>query len=103
MRAKIAQIRVELMKRRHRPMTEVGRWLNRVVQGYLNYHAVPGNLYRLRGMCSEIERVLRHSLMRTSQRPKMPWSRFQRIAERFMPTTRNAHPYPEARFYASHT
>jgi hypothetical protein len=42
-------------------------------------------------------------LMRRSQRPKMPWSRFQRIAKRFMPTTRNAHPHPEARFYASHT
>jgi group II intron reverse transcriptase/maturase len=103
MRAKMVQIRAELMKRRHRPIAEVGRWLNRVVQGYLNYHAVPGNLYRLRGMCSEIERAWRHALMRRSQRPKMPWSRFQRIAKRFMPTTRNAHPHPEARFYASHT
>jgi len=102
-RAKMAQIRIELMKRRHRPIAEVGRWLSRVVQGYLNYHAVPGNLYRLRSMCSEIERAWRHSLMRRSQRPKMPWSRFQRIAKRFMPTTRNAHPHPEARFYASHT
>ena len=103
LRAKIAQIRVELMKRRHRPIAEVGRWLNRVVQGYLNYHAVPGNLYRLRGMCSEIERAWRHALLRRSQRPKMPWSRFQRIAKRFMPTTRNVHPYPQARFYASYT
>lgn len=103
MRAKIAQIRVELMKRRHRPIAEVGRWLNRVVQGYLNYHAVPGNLYRLRSMCSEIERAWRHALMRRSQRPKMPWSRFQKIAKRFMPNIRNAHPYPQARFYASHT
>lgn len=103
MRAKIARIRAELMTRRHRPMAEVGRWLHRVVQGYLNYHAVPGNLYRLRSMCSEIERAWRHALMRRSQRPKMPWSRFQRIATRFMPTTRNAHPHPEARFYASHT
>ena len=103
MRVKIAQIRVELMKRRHQTIAEVGGWLNRVVQGYLNYHAVPGNLYRLRSMCSEIERAWRHSLTRRSQRPKMPWSRFQRIAKRFMPTTRNAHPHPEARFYASHT
>ena len=79
-RAKMAQIRIELMKRRHRPIAEVGRWLSRVVRGYLNYHAVPGNLYRLRSMCSEIERAWRHSLMRRSQRPKMPWSRFQRIA-----------------------
>ena len=103
MRAKMVQIREELMRRRHRPIAEVGRWLNRVVQGYLNYHAVPGNLYRLRSMCSEVERAWRHALMRRSQRPKMPWSRFQKIAKRFMPPTRDIHPHPEARFYASHT
>ena len=103
MRAKIAQIRAELMTRRHRSIAEVGGWLNRVVQGYLNYHAVPGNLYRLRGMCSEVERAWRHALMRRSQTPKMPWIRFQRIAKRFMPPICNAHPHPAQRFYASHT
>ena len=103
MRAKIAQIRVELMRRRHQPVAVVGKWLNRVVRGYLNYHAVPGNLYRLGSMCKDINRAWRHSLMRRSQRPRMPWARFGRIARRFMPPIRNAHPYPEERFYASHT
>jgi group II intron reverse transcriptase/maturase len=103
MRAKIAEIRVELMQRRHQPIAVVGKWLNRVVRGYLNYHAVPGNLYRLGSMCKDIGRAWRHSLMRRSQRPKMPWSRFSRIAQRFMPPLRNLHPYPEDRFYASHT
>lgn len=103
MRAKIAQVRVDLMRRRHQPIAVVGKWLNRVVQGYLNYHAVPGNLYRLGSMCKDVRRAWRHSLMRRSQRPKMPWSRFSRIAQRFMPPLRNVHPYPEDRFYASHT
>ncbi len=103
MRAKIAAIRVELMRRRHQPIAVVGKWLNRVVRGYLNYHAVPGNLFRLGSMCKDIDRAWRHSLMRRSQRPRMPWSRFNRIARRFMPPIRNAHPYPEERFYASHT
>ena len=103
MRAKIAEIRVELMRRRHQPVAVVGKWLNRVVRGYLNYHAVPGNLYRLGSMCKDINRAWRRSLMRRSQRPRMPWDRFSRIARRFMPPIRNAHPYPEERFYASHT
>ena len=103
MRAKIAEIRVELMRRRHQPIAVVGKWLNRVVRGYLNYHAVPGNLYRLGSMCKDINRAWRRSLMRRSQRPRMPWDRFSRIARRFMPPIRNAHPYPEERFYASHT
>lgn len=103
MRAKIAEIRAELMRRRHHPVALVGKWLNSVVRGYLNYHAVPGNLYRLGSMCKDIGRAWRHSLMRRSQRPKMPWSRFSRIAKRFMPPLRNLHPYPEERFYASYT
>src|SRR5665647_1322471 len=93
----------ELMRRRHQPVAIVGKWLNRVVQGYINYHAVPGNLYRMGSMCKDICRAWRHALMRRSQRPKMPWDRFNRIAKRFMPPIRNAHPYPEERFYASHT
>jgi len=80
-----------------------GKWLNRVVQGYFNYHAVPGNLYRLAGMRSEIGRAWRHALMRRSQRHRLPWPRFSRIAERFIPTVRKMHPYSEERFYASHT
>lgn len=57
MRATLDAIRVELMRRRHESVAIVGKWLNRVVQGYFNYHAVPGNLYRLAGMRSEICRA----------------------------------------------
>ena len=103
MRAAVKDIRATLMRRRHEPVAVVGKWLNRVVQGYINYHAVPGNLYRLGGMCKDICWAWRHALMRRSQRPRMPWSRFSRIAKRFMPPLRNLHPYPEKRFFASHT
>lgn len=103
MRATLAEIRAELMRRRHESVSIVGKWLNRVVQGYLNYHAVPGNLFRLGGMRSEICRAWRHALMRRSQRHRLTWSRFSRIEKRFIPTVRNMHPYPEERFYASHT
>jgi len=103
MRATLQAIRAELMRRRHESVAIVGKWLNRVVQGYINYHAVPGNLYRLAGMRSEIGRAWRHALMRRSQRHRLTWHRFSRIAERFIPAVRNTHPYPEERFYASHT
>ncbi len=61
MRATLDAIRVELMRRRHESVAIVGKWLNRVVQGYFNYHAVPENLYRLAGMRSEICRAWRHA------------------------------------------
>ena len=39
--ATLTAIREVLYRRRHEPVTKVGRWLNRVVRGYFNYHAVP--------------------------------------------------------------
>jgi hypothetical protein len=36
-----------LKRRRHAPVRVVGQCPTRVVSGYFNYHAVPGNLIRL--------------------------------------------------------
>ncbi len=103
MRATIKAIRDKLVQRMHEPVAVVGKWLGRVVQGYFNYHAVPGNLYRLGQMRQEICGLWRKILKRRSQRHKLPWDRFRRLANLFIPALRNMHPYPEARFYASHT
>jgi RNA-directed DNA polymerase len=43
MRAKLKEIREELRRRRHHPIPEQGRWLQQVVRGFFNYHAVPTN------------------------------------------------------------
>jgi RNA-directed DNA polymerase len=45
--AKLKAITVELKRRRHDPIPSVGEWLRKVVAGYYQYHAVPGNLHRL--------------------------------------------------------
>ena len=66
MRATLKAIRHDLMKRRHAPISETGAWLARVVQGYLNYHAVPGNLKRLGMYRAEVCRAWLHSLRRRS-------------------------------------
>jgi RNA-directed DNA polymerase len=42
--AKLKAVREELRRRWHEPVAEVGKWLRSVVQGYFNYHAVPGNI-----------------------------------------------------------
>jgi RNA-directed DNA polymerase len=47
MTAKLKNISAELRKRRHDTIQQTGAWLQGVVQGYFNYHAVPGNLRRL--------------------------------------------------------
>ena len=45
--AKLKQVKEELRKRMHQPLAQVGKWLRSVVQGYFNYHAVPGNFASL--------------------------------------------------------
>lgn len=39
--------------------------------------------------------------LRRSQRHRLPWERYNRLARRFIPYCRKFHPYPEARFHAS--
>jgi hypothetical protein len=46
-RAKLREIREELRRRRHHPIPEQGRWLQQVVRGFFNYHAVPTNIQAL--------------------------------------------------------
>ncbi len=102
MRATLLAIRDELKRRRHEPIRAQGQWLTRVVRGYFNYHAVPGNLIRLGGFRSAVSRLWRQALKRRSQRNRLQWSRYGRLADLYIPRPRNAHPYPEDRF-ASHT
>jgi len=98
MRATIKAIRQNLMKRRHDPISKTGAWLNRVVQGYLNYHAVPGNLKRLGAFRAEVCRAWMHALRRRSQRSRMTWDRFKVLVARHIPKVRVHHPHPNQRF-----
>ncbi|HFL7771596.1 TPA: RNA-directed DNA polymerase, partial [Pseudomonas aeruginosa] len=90
--------RDELQRRRHEPVRAQGQWLKRVVGGYFNYHAVPGNLLRLDGFRAAVCRLWRQALKRRSQRNRLQWSRFGRLADIYIPKPRTAHPYPEERF-----
>jgi hypothetical protein len=98
MREALAKIKVELKRRRHDAVAEVGKWLQRVVQGYFNYHAVPGNLRRLGGFREAVIETWRKALRRRSQRSNLPWQRFTRLVKQFVPSVRQVHPYPSQRF-----
>jgi hypothetical protein len=43
LRAKVQEVRKEIMRRRHQAISDQGKWLRSVVHGHLNYFAVPGN------------------------------------------------------------
>src|SRR5579862_7254895 len=101
--AKLKAIKAELQHRMHDRMAEVGAWLRKVVLGYYQYHAVPGNTTQLRIFKLRVCRLWQSVLVRRSQRPKMRWERFTPVLNRWIPPPRVLHPYPDARFYATHT
>jgi RNA-directed DNA polymerase len=102
MRATLQAVKAKLRKRMHRPREETGRWLRRVVQGWMNYHAVPGNSRCLRRFIDEVSRLWLRVIQRRSQngRNRWTWSRMQRLRRRHLPRPCISHPYPNQRFHA---
>jgi RNA-directed DNA polymerase len=100
--AKLKAIKAELQRRKHHRTSEVGAWLRQVVLGYYQYHAVPGNTTQLRIFSRRVARLWRNVLIRRSQRAKVGWDRLTPILIRWIPQPRTLHPYPDARFDATH-
>lgn len=102
MRAKLQEIKLELRRRMHEPVPLVGKWLKGVVQGYNQYHAVPGNVPSLTHFRERIRRYWRHALRRRSQKARVTWDRMEKLFDRWLPTPKLMHPYPGERFNARH-
>ena len=102
LRATLLALKQTLMARRHEPIPQVGKWLQGVVRGYYNYHAIPGNSAALEAFHREVTRLWLHALRRRSQRHRLPWTRFRKVARRWLPRPRVLHPYPHDRFLAKH-
>jgi len=102
LRAKLKAVREALLRRRHWPIQEVGGWLRGVIQGFFNYHAVPGNWMALETFRTEVSRSWLFALRRRSQRHRMTWARFRRIVRPWIPRARILHAYSLDRFLALH-
>lgn len=102
LRATLQAIKAQLRARMHHPVGETGRWLRRVVQGWLNYHAIPSNSRRLRQFVDDVTRLWLRVIRRRSQRSRTrwDWARMDRLRRRHLPLPRVLHPYPQERFRA---
>jgi RNA-directed DNA polymerase len=102
LRARLRAVKQELLRRRHEPVPAQGAWLQRVLRGYFNYHAVPGNSAALEAFRTQTARSWLAALRRRSQRHRLPWERFTQRVTRWLPRPKILHPYPSERFYAKH-
>lgn len=80
------------------PVVQTGKWLRSVVQGYFNYHAVPGNLKILSSFKREVSLNWLKLLRRRSQRSRMTGERFTKLQAIFIPPLKRMHNYPYERF-----
>jgi group II intron reverse transcriptase/maturase len=102
MRAKLRAIKEELRRRMHDPIQQQGHWLRLVVRGYFAYHAVPTNIASLSAFRQHVIDLWRRALARRSQKDCTTWCRIAVLAAEFLPTPRILHPWPDARFAATH-
>ena len=100
--AKLKQIKQTLRRRMHEPLDQLGTWLRSVSQGFYQYHAVPGNLRAMSTFRHRLRRLWRSTLRHRSQRPNVSWERIGPLFDRWLPPPRTLHPYPDARFDATH-
>ncbi len=85
----------------HCPVAAVGTWLGAVVQGWFNYHAVPGNRPCLDQFRTQAARLWLHVLRRRSQKGRA-WDRMSRLIRRWLPSAQTLHPYPNVRLLVPH-
>src|ERR1700674_4755188 len=102
MAAKLKEIHAELRRRMHEKIPETLKWLQSVVRGYFQYHAIPDNQERMGAFRHEALRNWLRTLRRRSQRSKWTCGRFLRALGAKLPVVAILHPYPTERFDAKH-
>jgi len=102
LRAKLREVKEYLRRHMHDGLIPLGCRLRSVVRGFMNYHAVPGNIASVLTFRPQVARSWFHALRRRGDRHRIIWARFGPFANRWLPRARVLHPHPSLRFYARH-
>jgi group II intron reverse transcriptase/maturase len=101
MLGRLEVVKMELRRRMHDTIVKTGTWVWQMLNGHLNYFAVPGNDKSLWWFFNEVRWRWLKSLKRRSQTARLEWERFIRLTNRFFPPIRVKHPMPCHRFDAT--
>jgi RNA-directed DNA polymerase len=102
MAAKLKDIKAKLRVRMHLRLSGTVKWLQQVVRGYFQYHAVPGNLQRMARFRWEVAHLWYRTLRRRSQRSRLTREGFHIRVGPLLPVVQVLHPYPDVRFDVKH-
>jgi group II intron reverse transcriptase/maturase len=97
LQAKLKEVKIELRKRLHDPIPNVGKWLRSVVGGHMRYYGVPTNCKAIETFRWRVALLWHRSLSRRSQKGGMPLERMKRYIDQWLPATHIYHPWPLVR------
>ena len=98
MRRTLKRIKEELRRRMHVKVAHTAKWLGKVLNGWLNYYAVPNSFRYLSRFVFRLERLWLRTLRRRSQKDRCQWSRIQGLRTKYWPKLKIRHPWPWQRF-----
>ena len=77
---------------------ETGQWLGQVLNGWLNYYAVPTSFPLLRRFRHVLKQRWMRALRGRSQKDRFEWEKLDRMCDLLWPELRVRHPWPDRRF-----
>ena len=98
----LKRLKERLRVRLHEDVHETAQWLGKVVNGWLNYYAVPTSSRTLGGFVRRLEWIWLATLRRRSQRTRTTIAQVTRLTALYWPPARVRHPWPNARFAVNH-
>ncbi len=96
-RRTLRRIKEELRRRMHLSKHEVAQWLGRVINGWLNYYAVPGTSKFADAFVNAVRWLMLRTLRRRSQKDATEWAEAKRLARMYWPKPTIRHPWPDQR------
>ena len=99
----LKRIKEALRRRRHHNVEATAKWLGKVVNGWLNYYAVPTSFLFLSRFVDRLQRLWLKSLRRRSQKDRYQWTSLARLTATYWPRLEIRHPWPDQRFAVNST
>ncbi len=94
----LKRVKGQLIRLMHRPVHETGKWLGRVLNGWLNYYAVPTSYRYLASCYIRLYWIWMRVLRRRSQRDRTTWDTMDKLTAIHWPKLEIRHPWPSTRF-----
>jgi len=80
---KLKDLRLEMRRRMHIPVTDQWKWLSAVLRGHYRYYGLTGNYRAMKRFLQEVQALWQRALARRSQKSRMFAPRFLKLLRRF--------------------